>query len=455
MNVRRLPSPHVGGGLARGLIIAAPHSGAGKTTVTLALLTALRRRGLAVHAAKAGPDYIDPAFHAAAIGSASVNLDSWAMSNTLLDALAAQAAEGADIVVIEGVMGLFDGAAEVGAHGRHGATAELAAHFGLPVVLVLDVARQAQSAAATVRGFCSHDPAVRVAGVILNQVASERHRALIADAIARLDIPILGALPREAALALPERHLGLVQAGEHADLAALFDRLAETAERYCDLDTIVARAGAFNIAPATGGPLALPPPGQRIALARDRAFSFVYPHVIEAWRQAGAEIMPFSPLIDEAPPLAADSCWLPGGYPELHAETLAAARKFSAGLRSFAATRPVHGECGGYMVLGESIEDAAGRSHAMTGLLGHSTSFAKRKLHLGYRTARLLASGVLGKSGTLINGHEFHYASLTSAGDDEPFAEISDGKSKTSVATGGRRGRATGTFFHAIAAAEA
>ena len=207
---------------ARGLIIAAPHSGAGKTTVTLALIAALKRRGIKVRAAKAGPDYIDPAFHAAVSGSASVNLDSWAMSQRLLDTLAAQASfDGADIFVIEGVMGLFDGAADgAGIPGRRGATADLAAHFHLPVVLVLDVARQAQSAAALVRGFVTHDPAVRIAGIILNRVASERHRALVASAITALDIPILGALTRETALALPERHLGLVQAGEHSDLAA-------------------------------------------------------------------------------------------------------------------------------------------------------------------------------------------------------------------------------------------
>jgi cobyrinic acid a,c-diamide synthase len=420
--------------------------------VTLALLAALRRRGLVARAAKAGPDYIDPAFHAAVTGSPSINLDSWAMSDKLLDALAGQAADGADVVVIEGVMGLFDGSAAAGAHGRHGATADLAAHFGLPVVLVLDVSRQAQSAAAIVRGFCSHDPAVRIAGVILNRVGSERHRALVADAVARLDIPILGALPREAALALPERHLGLVQAGEHPNLAALIERLADTAERYVDLDAVVAHAGFFNIAPAADEALALPPPGQRIALARDQAFSFVYPHLTDAWRKAGAEILPFSPLADEPPPHDADSCWLPGGYPELHADALAAARNFSAGLSRLAASSPLHGECGGYMVLGESLEDAAGRRHAMTGLLGHSTSFAKRRLHLGYRTARLLTAGMLGGSGTLIRGHEFHYASLTSAGADEPFAEITDRAGKASEKTGGRRGRVTGAFFHAIAA---
>ncbi len=438
---------------ARGLIIAAPHSGAGKTTVTLALLAALKQRGVIVHAAKAGPDYIDPVFHAAVTGAPSVNLDSWAMPPKLLDALAAQAADGADLVVIEGVMGLFDGAADAaGAPGRRGATADLAAHFGLPVVLVIDVARQAQSAAAVVRGFALHDPAVRVAGVIVNRVGSERHRTLVASAIAALGIPILGALPREPSLALPERHLGLVQAGEHPDLASFIERLATTAERYFDLDAIVANAAPFNIAPLSHGLLALPPPGQRIALASDHAFSFVYPHVIDAWRNAGAEILPFSPLADVPPPVRADSCWLPGGYPELYADALAAARNFSAGLRRFSDTRPVHGECGGYMVLGESLQDAAGRHHAMTGLLGHSTSFARRKLHLGYRTARLLSDSVVGPRGAIVRGHEFHYASLTSSGEDEPFAEIADGEGRAVETTGGRRGRVTGAFFHAIAA---
>ena len=319
---------------ARGLIIAAPHSGAGKTTVTLAILAALQRRGVAVRAAKAGPDYIDPAFHAAATRSPSVNLDSWAMSRPLLDAMAAQAAAGADIFVIEGVMGLFDGTN--GVAGQRGATADLAAHFKLPVLLVLDVSRQAQSAAAVVRGFAAHDPAVRIAGVILNRVASERHRAVVADAIAALGVQILGAVPREAALALPERHLGLVQAGEHPDLTSLIERLAAMAERHLDLDAIMASAAPLTINPATAD-AAIPPPGQRIALAHDRAFSFVYPHLLAAWRNAGAEILPFSPLADEPPPERADSCWLPGGYPELHAEALAAARRFGDGLRRFAA----------------------------------------------------------------------------------------------------------------------
>jgi cobyrinic acid a,c-diamide synthase len=419
--------------------------------VTLAVLAALHRRGIAVRAAKAGPDYIDPAFHAAAAGAPSVNLDSWAMPPALLDAMTAQAADGADLFVIEGVMGLFDGAA--GTTGRRGTTADLAAHFGLPVVLVLDVSRQAQSAAAVVRGFAAHDPAVRIAGVILNRVASERHRVLVAAAIAALGIPVFGAVPRESGLALPERHLGLVQAGEHPDLISLIDRLAAVAERHLDLDAIVAQATPLAVSAVASAP-ALPPPGQRIALAHDQAFSFVYSHLIAAWRSAGAEILPFSPLAGEPPPERADSCWLPGGYPELHAEALAAASRFTTGLRRFAETRPVHGECGGYMVLGESIEDAAGRHHAMTGLLGHSTSFAKRKLHLGYRSAQLLADSVLGAKGAIVRGHEFHYASLTSAGGDAPFAELADGEGKILGKAGGRRGRVTGAFFHAIAATD-
>jgi cobyrinic acid a,c-diamide synthase len=435
---------------ARGVIIAAPHSGAGKTTVTLAIMAALARRGVTVRGAKTGPDYIDPAFHAAAMGASSVNLDSWAMPPGLLDALASRAAQSAEIVVIEGVMGLFDGARA--SAGQRGATADLAAHFGLPVLLVLDVSRQAQSAAALVRGFATHDPAVQIAGVILNRVGSQRHRALVADAIAAHGMPVLGALPRDAVIALPERHLGLVQAGENADLAALMGRLADMAESHLDLSAIAASAAPFKVAAASPAP-ALPPPGQRIALAYDEAFSFIYPHLVEGWRNAGAEIVPFSPLADEPPPDRADSCWLPGGYPELHAGALADARRFHAGLKAFAETRPVHGECGGYMVLGQSLEDAAGHCHAMSALLGHTTSFAKRKLHLGYRMARLLSDTILGAKGTIVRGHEFHYASLISAGSDEPFAEFSDAEGQALGRAGARRGRVTGSFFHVIAGA--
>jgi cobyrinic acid a,c-diamide synthase len=445
--------------IGRGLIVAAPRSGAGKTVITLALLAALKRRGIAVRAAKTGPDYIDPGFHAAATGAPGLNLDSWAMPPVLLDALVAEAAGGAEILVVEGVMGLFDGVA--GSPGRGGTTADLAARFQLPVLLVLDVAGQSQSAAAVLRGFAAHDPAVRIAGVVLNRIGSERHRALVSDAIAALrvpePVPILGAIPRSAALALPERHLGLVQAGEHEDLAGWLDRLAELAERHLDLDAVIACAAPLpppGSSPASGPPMAaLRPTGQRIALASDRAFSFVYPHLLGGWRRAGAEVVTFSPLADEPPPHDCDTCWLPGGYPELHAGALAAASRFRAGLVHFAQSRPVHGECGGYMVLGQGLTDADGERHAMTGLLGHATSFARRKLQLGYREARLLVDSPIGSAGSVVRGHEFHYATLLSRGDDAPLADLMDGQDRPLGPSGGRRGQVTGSFFHVIAQA--
>jgi cobyrinic acid a,c-diamide synthase len=303
-----------------------------------------------------------------------------------------------------------------------------------------------------VRGLATHDPAVRVAGVVLNRVGSERHRMLVAEAIAALDVPVVGALPRDAAVAMPERHLGLVQAPEYADLAAHLDRLADMAERHLDLDGIVAVAAPLALPSRSEPARPLPPPGRHIALAADAAFSFIYPHVIASWRHAGSEIVKFSPLANEAPPGHCDACWLPGGYPELHAGVLASAHRFRDGLKQFAATRPVHGECGGYMVLGEGLEDAHGVRHAMTGLLGHATSFAQRKLHLGYRAARLCASSPLGPAGSTIRGHEFHYATLISAGNDEPLAELADAGGRPLGTAGGRRGHVTGSFFHLIAA---
>jgi cobyrinic acid a,c-diamide synthase len=381
-------------------------------------------------------------------GAGSVNLDSWAMPPAQIDALVANAARGADIFVIEGAMGLFDGVP--GTPGRSGAAADIAARLKLPVLLVLDVAAQSQSAAAVVRGFATHDPDVRIAGVVLNRVGSARHHTLVADAIARLDVAVLGSIPREGSLGLPERHLGLVQAGEHGDLAARLDALADMAETHLDLDAMIALARPLD-RPAGDTIPALPPPGQSIALAHDAAFSFIYPHLLDGWRRAGAEIVTFSPLADQPPPERCDVCWLPGGYPELHAGTLASAQRFRDGLIKFAATRPVHGECGGYMVLGEGLEDAEGVAHAMTGLLGHSTSFLQRRLHLGYREARLLAASAIGAAGTLIRGHEFHYASLISAGSDQPLIELSDAQGDPVAGQGGRRGNVTGTFFHAIA----
>jgi cobyrinic acid a,c-diamide synthase len=434
---------------ARGLIVAAPRSGGGKTTVTLGLLTALRRRGLRVSSAKSGPDYIDPAFHAAATGAASVNLDSWAMAPTLIDDLAGQAAQGADILVVESSMGLFDGV--VGVAGRTGAGADLAERLGLPVLLVLDVSGQFQTAAATARGFFGFRPGVEIGGVVLNRLASPRHRDGVIAALAQADIPVLGQVARDDALTLPERHLGLVQASEQADLQARLARLGDLAERSLDLDAILAMARPIAPRERAGAGVGLAPPGQRIALACDAAFSFIYSHLREGWRRAGAEIMPFSPLADEPPPDGCDACWLPGGYPELHAPRLAAARTFLAGLAAFAETRPVHGECGGYMVLGQGLETADGELCAMAGLLSHTTSFARRKMNLGYRSAELLQDCPLGPRGGRIRGHEFHYSQLIDAGDDAPLAALKDAAGRALGPSGGRRGLVSGAYFHAIA----
>ena len=430
-------------------MIAAPRSGSGKTTIALGLLRAFRRRGLAVVGLKSGPDYIDPAFHAAASGVEGVNLDSWAMAPDLLAALAGRATAGQALALCEASMGLFDGVPAP--PGRSGASADVAAALGMPILLVVDVSGQAQSAAAVVKGCATYDGRLSVAGVILNRVGSERHRRLAAEAIETLGILVVGALPRSDRLALPERHLGLVQAGETDALDARLDAIADVVEAHVDCGRVLELASAFNLAAPAPGAVALRPPGQRIALARDEAFSFIYPHLVAGWRAAGAEIVAFSPLADEPPAADCDVCWLPGGYPELHAGKLAAAEGFREGLRRFAETKPAHGECGGYMALGRSLVDASGVSHRMAGLLGVGTSFAKRRMTLGYRQARLSADCALGTAGAALRGHEFHYATIVLAGDDDPFALVADAYGTVPSPAGSRRGRVTGSFFHVIA----
>jgi cobyrinic acid a,c-diamide synthase len=433
---------------ARALIIGAPRSGSGKTSVTIGLLRAFQKRGIKVRGIKTGPDYIDPGFHEAATGLPGLNLDSWAMAPDLLRHLALEQAEDAELILIESAMGLFDGIP--GEKNRSGAASDLARLFGLPVLLVLDVSGQSQTAAAVACGFMHYDPAVKIAACIMNRAGSERHKKLSGEAIAAIGLPVVGTVLRDPTLTLPERHLGLVQASEHPEMDAHIDRLAETMERSLDLDAIFAAARPFDM-PAGSAEKALLPPGQRIALAEDDAFTFLYPHIKREWRAMGAEIIPFSPLADEAPPADCDICWLPGGYPELHAGRLASAKNFLAGIKHFAETKPVHGECGGYMVLGEALEDADGVTHAMTGLLSHATSFAKRKMNLGYRRVTLVGDGPLGANGEGVRGHEFHYASVVSKGTDAPFATIADGVGNDLGTSGGRRGPVSGSFFHAIA----
>jgi cobyrinic acid a,c-diamide synthase len=435
-----------------GLIISAPASGTGKTTVMLGLLAALRDRGMTVQPFKNGPDYIDPAFHRAASGRASFNLDSWAMPGAMLDGMLA-AAEGADLILAEGSMGLFDGVAHRGASGN-GATADLSERMGWPVVLVIDASGQAQTAAAVAQGLARFRAKVRVAGVILNRIASPRHEALVRAGMDEAGIAVLGMLPKRAAITMPERHLGLVQAEEQPALQTLIAEAAQLMREGVDLKAVVAAAATT----ATPAPAAkITPPGQRIALARDAAFSFVYPHLLQSWRAAGAEVLPFSPLADKAPDPGADVCWLPGGYPELHGPTLAAADRFRTGLRTFAETKPVHGECGGYMAMGEAIIDKDGTRHQMAGLLGLVTSFAHRKMHLGYRSARVAQTIPGHAAGSRLKGHEFHYSTILSQ-PDASLAEVTDATGTPVPETGSYRlqpggGLSTGTFFHLIAGA--
>ncbi|WP_282063076.1 cobyrinate a,c-diamide synthase [Roseobacter litoralis] len=427
-----------------GLLISAPSSGTGKTTVMLGLLRALRDDGLTVQPYKSGPDYIDPAFHRAASGRPSFNLDTWAMDPALLNGIAAEMMD-ADICIAEGSMGLYDGVATKGQTG-FGSSAETAMRMGWPVILVVDVGGQAQSAAATALGFKAYAPDLPFAGVILNRVASPRHERLARLGMDKAGIPVLGVLPRRGDLSLPERHLGLIQAVEHPDLETAIAGYAEFLRAHVDLSAI--RAAAAGAVQKSGGGLPRPP-AQRIALAQDAAFSFTYPHLLKGWRAAGAEILPFSPLADEAPDTGADLVWLPGGYPELHAGQLAAASQFLAGLRAHAETRPVHGECGGYMALGTALIDKEGNTHAMAGLLGLVTSYEKRKFHLGYRRAVLGAAMPGFATGQALRGHEFHYSTILEQ-PDAALADVFDADGNPVPETGSLRGNVTGTFFHLI-----
>ncbi len=422
--------------MGRGVIIAAPSSGAGKTTVTLALLRLLSREGISVRGAKSGPDYIDPRFHEAACGRSCLNLDAWAMTPERVRALASL--EG--LLVIEGAMGLFDGAPPNG----KGAVADLAQDLGLPVVLVVDAGRMAGSVAPLVAGFAGHDPAVHVAGVILNNVGSARHEAMLRRALEATGQPVLAAMRRVPELAQPSRHLGLVQAFERPDLDAFLNQAADSLSESLDRDQFMAIAADL---PQTRFAPQLAPPAQIIAMAQDEAFAFTYPHLLQDWRAAGAEIRPFSPLAD-APVPEAGLVFLPGGYPELHAGRIAASDTFLKSLKNASHHSDIYGECGGYMVLGDGLIDADGRRHAMAGLLRLETSFATRKLHLGYRDLTPLR----GVFKAPLKAHEFHYATTKKA-EGAPLFEARDAEGVGLPDMGLSLGRVSGSFAHVIDAA--
>ncbi len=434
------------GARPRGLIIAAPSSGSGKTVVTLGLLRTLATGGTKVAPAKAGPDYIDPGFHELASGHGAINLDPWAMSRERLTRLAVGHAGDAELLVVEAAMGLFDGAAD-----GTGSAADLSSMLGLPVVLVIDVTGLSHSVAALARGFRDHRTDVQIAGVILNRVASDRHDTMLRGAMEKIAMPVFASVYRNQKLVLPERHLGLVQAREIDGFAQFADNAGEAVAAHLERDLLLHAAPPITpvtVGGASGSPTSIPPPGQRIAIARDAAFSFIYRHQLADWREQGAELVFFSPLADETPADDCDAVLLPGGYPELHAGKLATCARFKAAVTRLAAAGVlIHGECGGYMVLGEALVDANGKAHAMLGLLPLATSFREPKLHLGYRIAEPCNKD---RWPGPVTAHEFHYATIIKDGAGEPLFDVRDAFGADLGTAGMAVGSVSGAFVHAI-----
>ncbi|MFK8035062.1 MAG: cobyrinate a,c-diamide synthase [Hyphomicrobiales bacterium] len=426
---------------ACGLVLAAPSSGSGKTLTTLALLRALKNKGYAVAGAKCGPDYIDPKFHEAASGKASYNLDGYSMPQEALCHWAYEAARDSDLLLVEGAMGLFDGAAN-----DTGSAADVAEALDLPVVLIVDCKGLGQSIAAIIAGFSTFRQTTRIGGVILNRVGSARHFDILKSALQKLDVPLVGHIRTSSELVLPSRHLGLVQAEEHNDLDVFLDRAAQQILRHLDLDMLIAMASPIQ---SKEKPVSsLPPLGQNIAIARDEAFAFCYPHMLKSWQQAGTTIKFFSPLNDEGPNPDADAVFLPGGYPELYAGRLANAEQFRVSMENARSRNAlIYGECGGYMVLGKWLVCGQKQTHRMLGFLPLETSFAERKLHLGYRRLTPLDADVW--TGQL-PAHEFHYATTMRAAGAEPLFRAQDALGQDLGDIGLRVGSTFGSFAHLI-----
>jgi cobyrinic acid a,c-diamide synthase len=430
------------------LVLAAPHSGSGKTLLAAGLIGALRRRGLAVQPFKCGPDYIDPGYHALAAGRPCRNLDTWMMPAERVRRLFVAAASGADIAVIEGVMGLFDGFGS----GDQGGTADVARTLDAPVVLIVDVRGMARSAAALVAGFQFFDPRLRIGAVLLNRVGSARHADICASAIGEhTGLPCLGYLPRAAGLSLPERHLGLVTTGEDPALAAALDQAADLLAESCDLDGLLAlarAAPALPMPPAEPAVARAPRTRPVIAVAQDRAFSFVYPELSELLADAGAIVAPFSPLDNEGLPAATSGVILSGGFPELYAERLSSNGGMHAALRqAHRRDLPIYAECGGLMYLTQAITDQQGRRWPMVGLLPGESRMTER-VALGYRTVCGAADHGLLPAGATLRGHEFHYSRWEGRPDDLPPAYQVLPPAGQPYGEGARLGRLTASYIH-------
>jgi cobyrinic acid a,c-diamide synthase len=405
------------------LVIAATRSGDGKTTVATGLMAALRDTGLRVSGHKAGPDYIDPSYHAAATGRPGRNLDPWLTSEELIAPLFLHGARGADIAVIEGVMGLFDGAA---GRGDFASTAHVARLLDAPVVLVVGAAGAGRSVAATARGFAGFDPRVRIAGVVLNQVSSPRHEQILRESLASEAIPVLGALPVEAALHTPSRHLGLVPAAERArQIRDWLPRLRELVRDHLDLDRLVAigrAAPALSARPWSPPPAAAPSAAARVAVAAGHAFTFGYAEHRELLQAAGADVAEFDPISAERLPPGTDAVVIGGGFPQVYADQLAANAGLRAEVRDRAAEgMPVIAECAGLLWLGTGLD---GRDQC--GVLP-ATARMTGTLTLGYREAVAVTSSPLLAAGTPVRAHEFHRTVSDPAHGGSPAWQLSDG----------------------------
>jgi cobyrinic acid a,c-diamide synthase len=391
------------------IVIGAPHSGCGKTTLTAGLIAALRARGQSVQPFKVGPDYIDPSYHTLAAGRTCRNLDSWMLPGAAYQDLFARATRDANCAVIEGVMGLYDGARY---DSEEGSTAEIAKQLGAAVIVVLDAAKVARTIGAVALGMQQFDPALKIIGYIANNVASAGHGQGVATAIrAATGKPCFGWVQRNPALRLPERHLGLVPTAESGDWAAFVQLAGEIVTQQIDLDALwqaideTPALGATRVAPKAK--IGMRP---RIAVAEDAAFSFLYPENLELLREAGAEVMAFSPLRDATLPPGTQGIYLCGGFPELYAAQLAANQPMCTALRQAQAQQlPIYAECGGLMYLTEAIVDAQGERQPMAGLLP-GVSVMSTRLTLGYRVVRALTDNWLWRAGEEMRGHEFHYS---------------------------------------------
>ena len=434
----------------RGLLVSGTASGVGKTTVTLAIMAALRRRGLAVQPFKCGPDFLDTAHHTRVCGRTARNLDTWMLSVEANRSVLRTAARDADVLVAEGMMGLFDG--KSGAT-ESGSTAEIAKLMQLPVVLVVDAAKSARSVAAVVLGFEMFDPELRLAGVVLNRVASQGHLEMLRDAIdACCKTKVLGWLPIEPAITIPERHLGLYGAAERPaeDQEAAINALAAVAEKHIDLAGLLdlecglemAEGGSEGTVNSQSNDIV------RIGVPSDHAFSFYYEDNLDLLREQGAEIVRFSPLDDDSLPSGLDALYLGGGYPELHAERLSGNREMLEEVRAFAASgKPIYAECGGMLYLSHSLSVEA-ESYAMAGVLPLSMQMTDKLVQFGYVTVEFTKDCLLGRKGTVVRGHSFHYSRIASQGDLRTSYHVQYSLSGKEEMEGFQQGNVLASYIH-------